>query len=158
MPFTAFGPVYKAAAALLPPRLDSQQAWAMLFAISMQESRLDERRQIGGPARSFWQFELGGIRGVLTHRASQPLIRSVLDRLDYNYDPQTSYVAIEHNDVLAFAYARCLLWTLPGALPERQETEKAWAQYIDAWRPGKPHRSTWDALYKKAWDASDSRV
>lgn len=157
MPFTAFGPVYKAAVALLPPKWDSPQAWAMLYAISMQESRLDERRQIGGPARSFWQFELGGIRGVLTHPASQPAIRTVLDRLDYNYDPQTSYVAIEHNDVLAFAYARCLLWTLPDALPERNEPDVGWAQYTAAWRPGKPHRETWDAIYAKAWQASDAR-
>ena len=41
MPFTAFGPVYKAAAALLPLKWDSQQAWAMLHAISLQESRLE---------------------------------------------------------------------------------------------------------------------
>lgn len=154
MPFQAFGPIYKATAAMLPPKLDTQAAWAMLFAISQQESRLDERRQIGGPARSFWQFELGGIRGVLNHQASQPLIRTVLDRLDYNYDPQTSYTAIEHNDVLAFAYARCLLWTLPGALPTAQQPDQGWAQYIDAWRPGKPHRATWDAFYRKAWEVA----
>jgi hypothetical protein len=158
VPFTAFGPVYKAAAALLPTKLDSQAAWAMLFAMAMQESRLDERRQIGGPARSFWQFELGGIRGVLTHPASRLMIQGVLDRLDYNYDPQTSYTAIEHNDVLAFAYARCLLWTLPGTLPGPQEHDKAWFQYIDAWRPGKPHRQTWNALYDKAWSVAEPRA
>lgn len=157
MPFTAFGPIYKAAAALLPPKLDTQAAWAQLFAISMQESRLDERRQIGGPARSFWQFELGGIKGVLAHPASQPMIRAVLDRLDYNYDPQTSYVAIEHNDVLAFAYARCLLWTLPGALPGRDNPQEGWNQYIAAWRPGKPHRETWDAYFQTAWNAAPAK-
>ena len=157
MPFTAFGPVYKAAAALLPPKLDTQAGWAMLFAIGMQESRLDARRQIGGPARSFWQFELGGIRGVLQHRASQPIIHAVLDRLDYDHDPQTSYAAIEHNDVLAFAYARCLLWTLPGALPERDNPEGGWQQYTDAWRPGKPHRETWDTYFRTAWNVSTPR-
>jgi hypothetical protein len=149
--FTAFGPIWKATAALLPPALDSQAAWAMLFAIASQESRLDARRQIGGPARGFWQFELGGIRGVLAHKASAPLIRSVLDRLDYDYDPSTSYTAIEHNDVLAFAYARCLLWTEPSTLPAQHEADEGWQQYVEGWRPGKPHRSTWNAFYADAW-------
>lgn len=157
MAFNAFGPIYKAAAALLPPKMDTQAAWATLYAIALQESRLDERRQIGGPARSFWQFELGGIKGVLNHKASQPLIRSVLDRLDYSYEPIVSYAAIEHNDVLAFAYARCLLWVNPGPLPTRDDPQEGWDQYIFGWRPGKPHRQTWDELYKKAWHASDLR-
>ena len=157
MAFSAFGPIYKAAAALLPQKLDTQAAWAMLYAIAQQESRLDERRQIGGPARSFWQFELGGIKGVLNHKASQPLIRSVLDRLDYSYEPIVSYAAIEHNDVLAFAYARCLLWVNPGPLPERDNPQGGWDQYVFGWRPGKPHRETWDEFYKKAWQASDLR-
>jgi len=150
--FTAFGPIYKAAATLLPAKLDSQEAKAMLMAIAMQESRWDERRQLGGPARGFWQFEFGGIKGVLTHRASQPLIYSVLDRLDYDHSPDTSYAAIEHNDVLAFAYARLLLWTLPDALPGREEAAEGWDQYVDGWRPGKPVRRTWDAFYKLAWE------
>ncbi|MBI4291342.1 MAG: hypothetical protein HY661_07685 [Betaproteobacteria bacterium] len=151
MSFTAFGPIYKATCALLPERLDSPQAKAMLFAISMQESRLDERRQIGGPARGFWQFELGGIQGVLTQAASRPLIRQVLDRLDYDYRPETSYMAIEHNDVLAFAYARCLLWTLSAPLPQEQQADEGWAQYLEAWRPGKPYHATWAGFYTRAW-------
>ena len=151
MSFTAFGPIYKATAALLPAELNSKEAWAMLFAIARQESRLDERRQIGGPARGFWQFEFGGIRGVLNHKSSQPLIRVVLDRLDYDYDPETSYTAIEHNDVLAFAYARCLLWTLPDPLPGKAEPDEGWRQYTEAWRPGKPHRASWNDFYTKAW-------
>ncbi len=151
MSFTAFGPIYKATAALLPEKLDTPEAKAMLMAIAMQESRWDERRQIGGPARSFWQFEFGGIKGVLNHPASKPLIRSVLERLDYDFAPDTSYTAIEHNDVLAFAYARCLLWTLPNPLPKRGDVEEGWTQYTEAWRPGKPHHGTWDAFYEQAW-------
>lgn len=158
MSFTAFGPIYAASMSLLPEKLDSPEAKAMLIAIAMQESRWDERRQIGGPARSFWQFEFGGIRGVLNHKASRPIITSVLDRLDYNHSPDTSYVAIEHNDVLAFAYARCLLWTLPGALPRRVDIELAWAQYLDAWRPGKPHHDTWEAFYRRAWEIVGSTI
>ena len=149
--FSAFGAVYKAAAALLPPALDTHQAWCMLYATARQESRLDARRQIGGPARGFWQFELGGISGVLKHPASRQMIQRVLERLDYDNLPQTSYVAIEHNDVLAFAYARCLLWTLPGKLPESGEAQRGWDQYYSAWRPGSPYRKTWDAFFAEAW-------
>lgn len=152
MSFTAFGPVYKATAALLPEKLDTPEAKAMMFAIAMQEGRWDARRQIGGPARGFHQFEFGGIKGVLNHPASKPLIRSVLDRLDYDYAPDTSYAAIEHNDVLDLAYARCLLWTLPNPLPKRGEVDEGWTQYIEAWRPGKPHPQTWDAFFKQAWN------
>ena len=151
MSFTAFGPVYKATCALLPLKLDSPEAKAMLIAIAMQESRWDERRQIHGPARGFWQFEFGGIRGVLNHRASQPLIWSVLDRLDYDHAPDTSYTAIEHNDVLAFAYARCLLWTLPDPLPARGEADEGYKQYLECWRPGRPHAPTWDKFFNDAW-------
>ncbi len=151
MSFTAFGPCYKAAASLLPPAMDSQAAWAMLFAIGSQESRLDARRQIGGPARGFWQFELGGIRGVLQHPASKPLITAVLDRLDYDHFADTSYAAIADNDVLAFCYARCMLYTLPDPLPARGETQKAWGQYIEGWRPGAPKPLTWPAFYAQAW-------
>ena len=151
MSFTAFGPIYKATCALLPPKLDSPEAKAMLIAIAMQESRWDERRQIGGPARGFFQFELAGVRGVLNHKASQPIIFEVLDRLDYDHTPATSYTAIEHNDVLAFAFARCLLWTLPDPLPLRGEAHEGWEQYISAWRPGKPHVATWEKFFNAAW-------
>ena len=157
MAFTAFGPIYKATVALLPPRMDSPEAKAMLIAIAMQESRWDERRQIGGPARGFFQFELGtpatrgGVTGVLLHKSAGPLIKHVLDRLDYDHTPNTSFTAIEHNDVLAFAYARCLLWTLPRLLPLRDEADEGWEQYIEAWRPGKPHRATWSKFFNDAW-------
>lgn len=158
MSFTAFGAIYKATASLLPPKLDGTEAKALMFAIPMQEGRWDERRQIGGPAHGFPQFELGGIRGVLNHKASQPLIRGVLDRLDYDYKPETSYIAIEHNDVLALAYMRCLLWTLPAPLPQRHEVDEAWDQYLEAWRPGRPHRATWNRFYAAAWEMAGGTV
>jgi len=158
MAFTAFDPIYKATVALLPPRMDSPEAKAMLIAIAMQESRWDERRQIGGPAHGFYQFEKGtpqsrgGVTGVLMHKSAGPIIKIVLDRLDYDHTPETSYEAIVHNDVLAFAYARCLLWTLPGLLPERGEADEGWQQYIAAWRPGKPHPATWSKFFNDAWN------
>ena len=136
--------------ALLPPRMDSPAARAMLYTIGMQESRFRHRRQQPGPARGFWQFERAGINGVLTHRATRNIIRDVLDALRYKDDVETSYAAIEHNDLLAACYARCLLWTLPGALPGPDEPDKGWQQYMAAWRPGEPHRQTWNTFFYEA--------
>lgn len=140
------------ALAILPDKMDSPEARAQVIAICLQESRLEHRRQIGGPARGFAQFELGGgVRGVLNHPATKTLIRNVLDELAYDHVADTSYHAIEHNDVLACCYARLLLWTLPQPLPGRGEADEAWEQYLEAWRPGKPHRQTWNGFYEQAW-------
>lgn len=139
---------------LLPSSMDSPQAVAMLIAIAAQESRIEHRAQIGGPARGYWQFELGGgVRGVLTHPSSKPHIQSALAALDYDADSPaiTCYGIIQHNDILAAAFARLLLWTLPDPLPDHGEPTEGWDQYIAAWRPGKPHRSTWAAHFATAW-------
>lgn len=137
---------------LLPPKMDSREARAQIIAICLQESRLEHRRQIGGPARGYAQFEQGGgVRGVLTHPASKPHIEAVCAALDYEPEPEVCYIAIEHNDVLAAAFARLLLWTLPDPLPAANEVEGSWRQYLRAWNPGKPHPATWPRFYSQAW-------
>lgn len=147
-----FQTICTAAISLLPPKMDSREARAMLMAIGLQESRFMYRKQLGGPARGFWQFEQGGgVRGVIEHAATGPLIRPLLDRMNYDQHPATAYSAIADNDVLACVFARLLLWTVPGPLPGPTESQRAWEYYIEGWRPGKPHRSTWDAFYAQAW-------
>lgn len=151
--------VIPAAYALLPPAMTSARATAMLLAIALQESDgLRARRQYGaGPARGFWQFERGtpatrgGVTGVLLHPQVGPLARGVCRALVVDPDPAAVYVAIEHQDVLAAAFGRLLLWTLPEALPGRDDAPAAWAQYLRAWRPGKPHPGTWAGHYATAW-------
>jgi hypothetical protein len=146
---------------LLPKQMSTPSAEAMLVTIGLQESRLAYRRQIGGPARSLFQFEVTGVAGVLTHQASSPLIHDVLSALSYPpnlWTPEECHKAIEHNDVLAAAFARCLLWTLPSALPKEDESHGAWLQYIKAWRPGRPHRATWDAFYEEGWQCAANRT
>lgn len=139
---------------LLPPRMDSPAAIAQLTAIALQESGIEHRRQVGGPARSYWQLEhAGGVRGVLTHPATRAPIQVVLTALDYqDMDAEGCWNAIEHNDILAAAFARLLLWTLPQPLPAQNAPAVAWAQYLQVWRPGRPHRESWDAFYTEAWD------
>ncbi len=140
---------------LLPDQMDSPEARAMLIAIALQESRLEHRRQINGPARGYFQFECGGgVRGVLTHPATSSYVASALSELDYDspYTPVQCHEAIEHNDILACVFARLLLWTLPDALPAQNAAGKAWSEYVAAWRPGKPRRESWDMCYLQAWE------
>lgn len=146
--------VIPAAFSLLPPEMASRPSLAMLLAIGLQESRCLHRTQIGGPALGFWQFEQGGgTKGVLTHPQTQAPSRQVLRALRYGdlSDPEEVHPLLAHNDILAAAFARLLLWTLPGPLPRPEEFDAAWGQYIAAWRPGEPHRQTWDSLYDEAW-------
>lgn len=143
---------FPAAFALLPPQMDTPEARAMLLAIGLQESRFAHRRQIRGPARGYYQFEVGGgVTGVLTHPVTKPLIELVLEELCYVPAASACYDAIEHNDVLATVFARLLLYTLPGLLPKRHQAEKAWNLYIEGWRPGRPHKASWSDLYVQAW-------
>ena len=48
------------------------------------------------------------------------------------------------------AAARLLLFTDPKRLPEVGDAKGAWNLYIRTWRPGKPHRGTWNDLYDQA--------
>lgn len=150
--------VLPAAFAVLPDAMDSIPAEAFLIAIGLQESGFQHRAQLGGPARGFWQFErAGGVRGVLTHRATKGHIERACHALRYSTHIAGAladielHAAIQHNDILAACFARLLLWTLPDALPAKDEPELAWQQYLSGWRPGKPHPETWDAHYAQAW-------
>lgn len=145
--------ILPAAFACLPPQMNTPRARALVLAIGLQESRFTARRQLRrGPARGFWQFELGGsVVGVLTHRATRPYIERLLEAFGYPPSAHACYEAIEHNDVLAALFARLNLWWLPGTLADEHEVDKAWQQYLDAWRPGAPHPETWPAFYAQAW-------
>lgn len=145
--------VIPAALDLLPPAMSSSEATAMLIAIGLQESRFLDRRQRHGPALGFWQFEQGGVRGVLENASVDVAIALAMReiRYDHTLDVEPVHCALEHNDVLACCFARCLLWTSPEKLPGPADAVLAWAIYIDTWRPGKPAKSTWSALYAEAW-------
>lgn len=151
--------VIPAAFSMLPTKMDSKGARAMVLATGLQESEFKKRRQMGGgPARGFHQFEQGtpetrgGCAGVLLHPASKPYIDAILRTMGYDLSPRTSHAAIEHNDILDCAYARLLLWTSPLPLPKRGDAHGGWLYYINGWRPGKPHPGTWDAYYAQAWE------
>lgn len=119
------------------------------------------RRQIGigqyypqkVGARGFWQFESpwGGpvaMNDVLQKAASQ--IQTVCRMLEIPCDKFTLYEAVAWNDTLACAMARLLLWIDPAPLPAVGDKEGAWQYYVRNWRPGAPHRGTWDGYYNQS--------
>lgn len=149
--------VISAGLAFLPERFNSPEARAMLLAIGLQESGFRFRRQMGdGPARGYWQFEQsGGVAGVMRHPQTSGYALDVARRLDYPFVANVLWAGLEHNDVLAVVFARLNLFWLPSALPGRDECERAWRQYLSAWRPGQPHAETWASYFSRAWDCVD---
>lgn len=160
------GPITEALG-LLPAPMTSDEAIVMLLAIGLQESRFVHRRQLVGspprpvgPAKSFWQAELGGgmVSGLLRYHDHR--VRDMATGLcvvrGVSPDARSVWDAIEHDDVLAAGLARLLLWTDPHRLPAIGDESGAWDLYLRTWRPGKPHPATWPALYQKAVEAVGS--
>jgi hypothetical protein len=147
--------------AQLPAKMDSAKARVMLLAIGQQESRFEYRRQLGdGPARGFWQFELGtraskgGVWGVYLHMLSAKPLADLCTLHKIECAPEPIWRALEKNDVFACGVARLMLWTDSQALPAIGDVDGAWNTYaVRVWRPGKPHRSTWNDFYNKAVEA-----
>lgn len=137
--------------------VDSPAAHRFMLAIAMQESGLRHRRQIGvggvenGPAVSWYQFEKnGGCAGVLNHRVTGPIIKTVLDNYNVVADKESLWAAMQFQDIVASVAARLLIHTLPQKLPET--AAQGWAQYLDGWRPGKPHPEKWTGYWLDADD------
>lgn len=146
------------ALALLPAAMDTPEARVMLLAIGLQESRLVHRRQLVGnpprpvgPAKGLWQFERGGgCKGVVEHPASRYWMAKACAARGVQFTATALWNALEHDDVLAAAAARLLLFTDPRRLPHVGDEREAWNLYMRTWRPGKPHRATWPSLYAQA--------
>jgi hypothetical protein len=143
---------------LLPAKMDSDAARVMLLAIGLQESRFEYRFQkttdpyVKGPARGFWQFErAGGVMGVMNHYTTKDLAKEVCKARGVLPGSSLIHARLEFDDVLAAAFARLLLWAdarpLPGVDADHDAT---WKSYVTNWRPGKPHRETWDAFHQQA--------
>lgn len=145
---------------LLPHQMHTPEARVMIYAIGLQESRFEHRRQLIkkggqllplGPAKGWFQFERGGgCKGVVEHPASRYWMHHVCQARGVAFNATAIWNAIEHDDVLAAAAARLLLFTDPRKLPALGDEAGAWNLYMRTWRPGKPHRATWPALYAEA--------
>lgn len=134
---------------LLAGKYHGTKAEILLAAIAYQESNFLHRRQIKGPARGLWQFEQGGgVWGVMNHRSSSAAAREVCAFRGVFFETKEVYNTLEHDDLLACAFARLLLWTDHRPLPDTEQ--EAWDYYIRNWRPGKPHPNRWADCWSRA--------
>ena len=135
---------------------DTPSARRFLLAIALQESALAHRRQVvggaeNGPAVSFWQFEKGGgCAGVLRHPAVKGHMAAICEAYNVQATPAGLWEAMRYNDIVAAAAARLLVYTLPSKLPTN--SADGWQQYLNAWRPGKPHPDRWPRNWAIATD------
>lgn len=127
----------------------SKEAAVLVLTIAGQESAWKHRRQQGGPARGFWQFEnMGGVAEVMQKTPRQ--LGTVCASYDIPYDQPVIFEAMCWNDTLACAMARLLLWQDPAPLPALGDREGGWNYYVRNWRPGAPHPDLWGGLYTQA--------
>lgn len=145
------------ALANLPMAMNSQKARLMLLAIGLQESNFTARYQKlndpnkKGPARGFWQFEQGGgVKGVMNHAATSGSAHQICLERDIPFQPQSVWLRLETDDILACCFARLLLYSDPKSLPEIDDPQGAWNLYLRTWRPGQPHPSKWAGYHAKA--------
>lgn len=151
---TDLGPITQALR-LLPIALDSPRARAQMLKIGLQEGRLFYRDQIDkggkntvlGPALSVYQFERGGVRGVLTHPATKKMALEVCKARGVTPTTQEVWRAMATDDVLAAAMCRLNLYWHSKPLPDMHSQWDSWQYYIDCWRPGKPHPETWPEFH-----------
>jgi len=125
------------------------QARVLVLAIAGQESGWVARRQIGGPARSFWQFEKGGgVAGLFN--VARIRLQALCSELAVPFNDTDVFEAMAWNDTLAAGMARLLLWSDPAPLPNVGDVNGSWAYYERNWRPGAPHPEVWPARYATA--------
>ncbi len=132
----------------------------MMVAIALQESALQHRMQLGGPARGFWQFELVAVRDVMQRRTRAAL--GVCERLVVPADPTHIHTVIAWNDILACAVARLFLHLDPPPLPEptADGMNEGFECYLRTWRPGAwvrgtdTQRADIQRRWSRAWDAA----
>lgn len=149
--------------ALLPAKMDSLDASVLLYATSRQENPQRLAQQVGGPAVGDYQFEKsGGIKGVMSHKASASLAMQACIARGVIVAPGPVYQALKTDPALAAALARLLYYTDPKALPVAGDEAGAWALYLRTWRPGayarQPEelRAKWKKNYADATKAYDA--
>ena len=153
---------------ILPIKMNSNPAKAMLIAIALQESGdLNTRVQkvkfnnkiVNGPAHGLWQFEKnGGVKGVINHISTSKIAIDICNKLNIKVvDKDIIWNELIKNDILACCFARLLLWTIPGKLPNKDNPDLGWYQYSKlSWNPGKPHPEKWNKNFNIGWETLEN--
>ncbi|MDR2213961.1 MAG: hypothetical protein LBE21_10105 [Pseudomonadales bacterium] len=154
-PDVALREVVVPALALLPVKMDTPEARLLLLAIGEQESGFAHRRQIKGPARGLFQFEVIAVTEVMTRTETAALALAVCVQrgLSRYSTPEQVHAQLEQDDVLACVFARLLVWLDPAPLPPLAYEEGAWRYYRRCWKPGADHVHRWSESYKHALGA-----
>lgn len=140
---------------VLPSKFNTTDSTVLLLAIGLQESRFEHRQQVGGPARSFWQFEKGGgVKGVLSHPGTAKHAQAVCVLRGIAPTAESVYARMLDDDLLGCAFARLLLYSDAKPVPVAGSIDAGWDYYARNWRPGRPHPETWRGLYLEAMKAA----
>lgn len=146
--------------ALLPAKMNSEDAAVLLYCTNLQENPKRLPQQVGGPAVGDYQFERGGgVKGVVEHPSVAEITRSVCRARKVQCDTGSIYQALKTDPILAAALARLLYYTDPKQLPYAGDELAAWQLYLRTWRPGayarQPEelRAKWKKNYADAMKA-----
>lgn len=90
------------------------------------------------------------VGGVLRAAQTRDLAVAVCDARQVPPIAERVYSALEHDDVLAAALARLLLWSDPASLPSLGDEAGAWACYQRHWAVDEVARRDWPAHYQRA--------
>ena len=151
------------------PQFQGRTPECMLLTIAGQETNLayvyqmdSQGKPIQTLARGLWQFELVGVEGCLNHPANGWLAPFLEQNGFAGLTPEMIHWALPASTSLATWLARANLWwyaeDLIEPIADYDHAEAAWQQYLDIWRPGKPHRETWDAHWLAAVEAVNISV
>jgi hypothetical protein len=131
----------------------------LLLSIALQESRLKWRVQMGVDGRplphlgrSFYQFEMNGVTGVLNHKRCG-WVHERCGELGFTPVPVVIHDAMAEADHLATVMATALLWSDTRRLPEVGDMHGGWLLYKRTWRPGVAREETWAPCYAAAMAA-----
>jgi hypothetical protein len=127
------------------PFADAPLSRILLMAIAGQESGWAARLQTPiAYARGYWQFEAGGVDGVIG--------RPELAAFCAGHDIPLARVheALAWHDPLAYAVARLTLWLDILPLPAHGDCEGCWTYYVRCWQPGRPRPDDWPSVYAHA--------
>ncbi|BBP84889.1 MULTISPECIES: hypothetical protein [unclassified Pseudomonas] len=144
--------VIEPALALLPDEMNSPEAQLMLLAIALQESGLEKRPLVTGGPHSYWQSESPDemVHFVLRCPVTRDVAVEVCDARQVPPVDERVRVALGHDDTLAAAFARLLLWSDPARLPALDEVEASWDLYIRTWRTPDPRPELWPEHHARA--------
>lgn len=140
------------ALALLPESLSGREAEVLLLTTGLAASGFRNRRDARSQGRGYWRAEPDGVMvgGVLRAVQTRDLAVAVCDARQVPPIAERVYSALEHDDVLAAALARLLLWSDPAGLPPLGDEAGAWACYQRHWAVDESDRRSWAIHYRLA--------